>query len=234
MFFDRLSVVANLHAGPRVFLYAPGFLMELSEPTASSAGANVAQTLILLPMSSQGRTGAQEFRFDSGRTLIGRRGHTDLVLQDKTVSGEHAAITREESTFFIEDLGSSNGTLVNGNAITRVALSHDDIIELGIYRLKVCLPGAVPAADLVLSATLEYISGSMRGIRQRLDKPLTKVSADGYTAAISRRKSGFYVSYIDGGNKPSINGEALGPRAQQLTNGDEIELGTCRMRFVQT
>jgi pSer/pThr/pTyr-binding forkhead associated (FHA) protein len=206
--------------------------MAIADSTAQDCGAtDEPVALVLRPMSSHGAVGGQSFRLDQARSVIGRRDHTDVVLPDKTVSGEHAAITRDSSSYYVEDLHSSNGTLLNGSIITRSELNDGDVLELGIYRLKVCLASPGVQADAVQDAVLSYVTGSMRGIRQPLNKALTKISSDGFTAIVSRRRSGYYISYLDGGDKPTVNGRRIGPRAQLLRHQDEIELGSCRMRF---
>ena len=66
---------------------------------------------------------------------IGRKHDNDIQLNDLTVSGRHAMIScmNPEQTF-VEDLGSTNGTLVNGNHIKKIALKHGDIIQMGHHQ----------------------------------------------------------------------------------------------------
>ncbi len=70
------------------------------------------------------------------RTTIGRRPHNDIVIDNLAVSGEHAALERRAEGFFIEDLGSTNGTFLNGRAVRRTALKHQDTIGIGKYQLR--------------------------------------------------------------------------------------------------
>ncbi len=65
---------------------------------------------------------------------IGRKHGNDIQLNDLTISGRHAMITSIPDYVFIEDLGSTNGTLVNGNHIKKVALEHGDIIQIGHHQ----------------------------------------------------------------------------------------------------
>jgi pSer/pThr/pTyr-binding forkhead associated (FHA) protein len=66
----------------------------------------------------------------SGRMTIGRES-CDIVLPDPEVSRRHAAITAGESPATIEDLGSTNGTFVNGDRV-QVAEVHDgDVLRFG-------------------------------------------------------------------------------------------------------
>lgn len=60
------------------------------------------------------------------RFLIGRGKHCDLIINSGKVSREHAAITREGNTWFIEDLGSSNGTWFDKRRISRRQIQEGD------------------------------------------------------------------------------------------------------------
>jgi pSer/pThr/pTyr-binding forkhead associated (FHA) protein len=60
------------------------------------------------------------------RFLIGRGKHCDLVINSGKVSREHAAVVREGADFFIEDLGSSNGTWFNKQRIKRRKVEEGD------------------------------------------------------------------------------------------------------------
>ncbi|MDO9065094.1 MAG: FHA domain-containing protein [Sulfuricella sp.] len=77
-----------------------------------------------------------EFELDKERITIGRKPYNDIPIDNLAISGEHAAITTFHNNAFVEDLGSTNGTLVNNQPITKHALHHGDEIEIGKYRLK--------------------------------------------------------------------------------------------------
>jgi pSer/pThr/pTyr-binding forkhead associated (FHA) protein len=70
------------------------------------------------------------------RTTIGRKPHNDIQIDNLAVSGEHAVIVTILNDSFLEDLGSTNGTVVNGNPIKKHFLQNNDVIELGKYKLK--------------------------------------------------------------------------------------------------
>jgi len=65
------------------------------------------------------------------RTVIGRSREVDVLLADPAVSREHAVICREGGRFVLEDLGSANGTKLNGAAVERATLSEGDLIQIG-------------------------------------------------------------------------------------------------------
>lgn len=70
------------------------------------------------------------------RTIIGRKAHNDIQIDNLAISGEHAAIISLMNDAFLEDLGSTNGTYVNGRPVKKHFLQNGDVIELAKYRLK--------------------------------------------------------------------------------------------------
>ncbi|HTH95377.1 MAG TPA: FHA domain-containing protein [Rhodocyclaceae bacterium] len=70
------------------------------------------------------------------RMSIGRKSHNDIQIDNLAISGEHAVIVTLLNDSFLEDLGSTNGTAVNGQSIKRHFLQDGDVIELGKYKLK--------------------------------------------------------------------------------------------------
>ena len=70
------------------------------------------------------------------RFVIGRGKHCDLVINSGKVSREHAAIVREGEEYFIEDLGSSNGTWFNKQRIKRRKIEDGDEFFICSERLK--------------------------------------------------------------------------------------------------
>ncbi|MGQ0623020.1 MAG: FHA domain-containing protein [Panacagrimonas sp.] len=88
----------------------------------------------LIITDSNGNT--SEVSLDKERTTIGRHANNDIVLNDKAVSGKHAAIVTLLEDSFLEDLKSTNGTQVNGEPITKYPLAHGDVISMGRNSLK--------------------------------------------------------------------------------------------------
>src|SRR5437763_4079467 len=87
----------------------------------------------------------KEIPLTKERTTIGRKPHNDIQIDNLAVSGEHAVIVTILNDSFLEDLGSTNGTVVNGNGIKKHFLQNNDVIELGKYKLKF-VGEATPAA----------------------------------------------------------------------------------------
>ena len=77
-----------------------------------------------------------DFTLSKERITIGRRPSNDIHIDNLAVSGEHAAIVSIGRDAFLEDLDSSNGTLVNGKPIKKYVLQNGDVIEIGKYQLR--------------------------------------------------------------------------------------------------
>jgi len=101
----------------------------------------------------------KEVQITKDKTTLGRRPYNDIVIDNLAVSGEHAVLQMVGADVFIEDLNSTNGTYINGKAIKKQLLSHNDTVEIGKYKIKylvedgtdyektmIMKPGAVPGA----------------------------------------------------------------------------------------
>jgi pSer/pThr/pTyr-binding forkhead associated (FHA) protein len=118
----------------------------------------------------------KEIALTKERTTIGRKPHNDIQIDNLAVSGEHAVIVTILNDSFLEDLGSTNGTLVNGQPIKKHFLQNNDVVELGKYKLKyvsdqtskaaapqdfektmVLRPGAMPKAEPPKPATSQAV-----------------------------------------------------------------------------
>ena len=82
-----------------------------------------------------------EVPVDRDWMVIGRGRGADVVLAERTISRAHAAIGFDEDTYFVQDLGSTNGTLVNGTREEKRALTDGDEIQMGKLILRIKLPG---------------------------------------------------------------------------------------------
>jgi hypothetical protein len=244
------------------------------------------------------------------RITIGRKPHNDIQIDNLAVSGEHAVIVTILADSFLEDLGSTNGTFVNGKTVKKHFLQNNDVIELGKYKLKYMsdvLPGAAKAADFektmvlrpgpmrkppetpppaagqveaaaagmpategaaaVVSArshadtqvgitaasvaaaaaapvpavapaaparraTLKLLSGANAGKELELTKPLTTLGKPGVqVAVITRRPQGFFITHVEGVNKPILNGNPIELQAHALNDHDVIELAGVKVEF---
>jgi len=91
------------------------------------------------------------------------------------------------------------------------------------------------AADLgQVNASIKVLSGAAAGRQVPLVKVVTTIGKPGVAvAAITKRPHGFVVAHVEGSNKPTLNGAAIGAEPVTLKNGDLLELAGTQMQFVQ-
>lgn len=202
----------------------------------------------------------KEISLDKERLSIGRKPQNDIQIDNLAISGEHAAIITILNDSFLEDLNSTNGTLVNGQAIKKHFLQDGDVVELGKYKIKYInekpahgqpadfsvdglSPGFTPVQAVTAAAgdakpaaerraVIKILSGSNAGKELELVKALTTLGKPGVqVAVINRRPQGFVLSHMEGTRMPVVNAEPLGDQPRTLIDGDLIEVAGVRMEF---
>jgi pSer/pThr/pTyr-binding forkhead associated (FHA) protein len=89
----------------------------------------------LVIRSGGGRAG-ESFTIDQDRMAIGRTPDAAVFLDDVTVSRNHALLVHRQDGYYIDDLGSLNGTYVNRRRIESHKLEHGDEIQIGKFKLS--------------------------------------------------------------------------------------------------
>jgi len=280
----------------------------------------------------------KEIPLTKERTTIGRKPHNDIQIDNLAVSGEHAVIVTILNDSFLEDLGSTNGTVVNGNPIKKHFLQNNDVVELGKYKLKFIgeaapagaggekadfektmvlrpsqikaaaeqikasgggaqaavaqrqaavqqaaasataagiadkdaakpipaakqadtapavkpadltqpaaaaapktAPAAAPAASPAATpagrplGAIQLLSGANAGKELELTKPLTTLGKPGVQVAVlTRRPAGYFITHVEGANRPTVNGQQIGAAPHSLKDHDVIELAGVKMEF---
>ena len=263
----------------------------------------------------------KEIPLSKERTTIGRKAHNDIQIDNLAVSGEHAVIVTILNDSFMEDLGSTNGTLVNGNPVKKHFLQNNDVIELGKYKLKFiqeagaqpaaaaadfektmvlrpsamkaaaeqakaagmggaqaaqaarqaavqatgqaaqsagigekpAAPAAAPAAAPPAAApaphapaaapaaaprsgqplgAIQLLSGGNAGKELELAKPLTTLGKPGVQVAVlTRRPQGYFITHVEGAQRPTVNGQPIGTAPHALKDHDLVEIAGIKMEF---
>jgi pSer/pThr/pTyr-binding forkhead associated (FHA) protein len=281
----------------------------------------------------------KEIPLTKERTTIGRKPHNDIQIDNLAVSGEHAVIVTILNDSFLEDLGSTNGTVVNGNPVKKHFLQNNDVVELGKYKLKFVgdaaptatgekadfektmvlrpsqmkaaadqakaasgsvlggaqaavaqraaavqqvaatataagiadkdavtkppsapaagtpaappaaapakAPAAAPAAATASTpaaapagkpgqplGAIQLLSGANAGKELELTKPLTTLGKPGVQVAVlTRRPAGYFITHVEGANRPTVNGQSIGAAPHSLKDHDVIELAGVKMEF---
>lgn len=164
---------------------------------------------------------------------IGRHPHSDIVIADQAVSGQHAAITSGVGEVTLEDLDSSNGTFVNGQRISHVRLTDRDRVTVATFQLEY-LAGAplVETRAETQVGRIDVLNGPSAGKTLALLKPLTTLGSPGVlVVAITRQDGGYYIAQVQGEAVGRVNDEAISHTPRQLCDGDALELTGTRMRF---
>jgi len=104
----------------------------------------------------------KEISLAKERTTIGRRPTNDIQIDNLAISGEHAAVVTILNDSFLEDLNSTNGTLVNGQPVKKHFLKNGDVIELGKYKLKYITEQATSATEPDYEKTMVLRPGEVR------------------------------------------------------------------------
>jgi hypothetical protein len=102
--------------------------------------------------------------------VVGRSSDLDMVLVEDMVSRKHARIAMQQDQIWIEDLGSTNGTFVNGEKIKRARLKEGDRVLIGTSILKVIAGDATAAAptnDAQVKQNLENVAAARRTSQAR-------------------------------------------------------------------
>lgn len=169
----------------------------------------------------------KEYTVTKERTTIGRKPHNDIQIDNLAVSGEHAVIVTILNDSFLEDLGSTNGTLVNGQPIKKHFLQNNDVVELGKYKLKYMsdTAAAVPRAqDFERTMVLRpksTLSSAMQQMRTSGGNvPFGSVAAAEVAAPVGANQAIGARAIADGGmglgvSQPIVsNGESSPGRSQ--------------------
>jgi hypothetical protein len=205
----------------------------------------------------------KEVQITKDKTTLGRRPYNDIVIDNLAVSGEHAVLQMAGHDVFIEDLNSTNGTYINGKAIKKQLLQHNDTVEIGKYKIKylvedgtdyektmILKPGSFPGpasghaplhasnfgalGAAVSPAAIKVLNGAAVGREVNLTKVVTTVGKPGVqVASITKRPGGYVFAHVEGSSRPTVNGNPLVGESVSLKNGDVIELAGTQMQFVQ-
>jgi len=103
-------------------------------------------------------------------TLVGRKEECDLRLEHKSVSKMHCVIVKTDGLLLLRDLGSTNGTRVNGQRIRRAALLPNDQLSIASYKFRVYLGPDEPVAVLPHEHTQQLDAKEVAELLRQLPK----------------------------------------------------------------
>ncbi|MEW9897311.1 FHA domain-containing protein [Chitinivorax sp. PXF-14] len=166
----------------------------------------------------------QDIRLERGELTIGRRPDNDIRLDSLAVSGHHAKIRTIGSDSFLEDLNSTNGTLVNGQAVRKHVLEDGDKIDIAKFSFQYSkLTGAPSTCQLTAALTL--LNSANAGQIIPLTKAVTTLGKPGaLVVSIHRELGQFFIEQTEGGLRCLVNGVAIGNERHLLHDGDTLAL----------
>ena len=178
--------------------------------------------------------GNRELALAKAQTSLGRRPYNDVVINDLTVSGEHALLHLKGAQVLLQDLGSTNGTYVNGQAIQRRALQNGDVIAMGSYKIQLLADDPSEPVHPV-PACIKVLIGRLAGRELLLTKAITTIGkASVRLLTICKRGHGYVVQQVPEAAAPAtLNGLAIGSDPLPLKHGDVIDMVGNQLQFLQ-
>jgi pSer/pThr/pTyr-binding forkhead associated (FHA) protein len=161
------------------------------------------------------------------------------------VSGHHCEFELGGANeVYIQDLSSTNGTYIGGKLVKRQRLNDGDVIDIGNFRVQFVEDSERPSgfsqetmsmerSPRTVHAIFQVLNGSSAGLEMPVVKAVTTFGKPGVcVVAVSHRRDGFYVAFLEGANAPTLNGDAIGDNPVLLSNHDVLELASTRMLFL--
>ncbi len=105
------------------------------DPTSSIEGMPTLESGTGMLVVVRGPNAGDRFLLDRERTTVGRHPDSDIFLHDVTVSRRHSEVLREGRRFALRDLGSLNGSYVNGVRVDERILESGDEVQIGRFKL---------------------------------------------------------------------------------------------------
>ena len=126
------------------------------------------RTHAILKLKAAGRT--RLIVFDTQDLSLGRANENDISVDDPEMSRKHAVFKRSREGCTVEDMGTSNGTAVNGAAVQRAVLKHGDVVKIGEVEVTYAETTRAPTS----LGSVEYASQL-----KAFGTPMARVTGDG-------------------------------------------------------
>ena len=195
---------------------------------------------------------------DKDTVTIGRSRDNDLVVENLSTSRNHARVRHHGDKFVLTDLGSSNGTFVNGVNVTKTEIVDGDVVTVGkhtimfrnppdhadLHTVELSAMGEATATAPAPTAVLAIRSGKLEGNDFMLVKEETILGKNSscdivltddlfmgkQQTAIRKTGDGYEIRDIGGLHKTKVNGMAL-KGTHKLRSNDSVEIGSVKCMF---
>jgi len=191
-----------------------------------------------------------EYDLEKERITVGRKPENDIPIDNLAVSGKHALIITILDDSFLEDLGSTNGTLLNGARVAKTLIKHGDVIQVGNYQFtyfdndeteyeptmfiqaeieetQILDPNAKPTTMATKGerlAGVKIMNGPMAKKVLELRKPFNTIGFNGIKMAmIARNANNYTISALKSNKLRRANDTAM-------VNGKAISLEALKLK----
>ena len=230
-----------------MFCVECGLIFDRSLP-ADAFGAPAIQLPVLV------ETTGREHAIRPGLNSIGREG--DVMLADQRVSRKHAQIKSDDGVISIEDVGSTNGTFLNGDRLQEgenKTINPGDTVSFGGLELKLSMPGQAGATNVLASNKTAAMAAAPRvegapavlvgegqefplkkgvntfGRKSANDVQIADPYVSGKHGEIEVAEDGIYLTDTGSTNGTMLNDAKLNSNQRtQITAADEIRLGSLK------
>lgn len=210
---------------------------------------------------TRGQDFVREQAIDSAVTIVGRDAACDVIVNDIAVSKRHLMIEVSDGGAFVEDMGSANGTWVNGVRVRRHGLQHLDVVALGNHKMHVFDDASLPRGGLDMESTVQGANavaplgdtqpgvapapasqaGPVYALKRfdqalpdvaPLDEARTVLGAPGKAALIVRRRNKLMLTKLS--RSPlNVNGHEVEGASLALEVNDVIDVAGLRYQLVR-
>lgn len=229
----------------------PAELGAFDAPTELLPPSRVIPKLVVV----QGEKPGLEIAIVGDRMSIGRDLNADIKIREAAVSKKHAQLVVKDAEVFVVDLGSSNGTSVNGKRLLprrETVLQNGDRIEIGKNQFRFerlstggaefdaateILPGALIGRLRVVRGNVPFSdydvrSGALLGRSGRCDVCIPDTFVSDEHATITFADGRAFLTDLGSSNGTFLNERRLAPQtAEALTRNDKIRIGNVELQF---
>ncbi|MCU7843108.1 MAG: FHA domain-containing protein [Candidatus Thiodiazotropha sp. (ex Monitilora ramsayi)] len=192
------------------------------------------------------------FHLEKAETSIGRDENCDIHIDSLAIAPQQAMIRQvHDDEHLLTGLDEAFPVLINHEKADSRALRHGDVIQIGKHTLSfsedVMELGADLTTDLrqhetdqhdeedsnlTTNGMLQIMNGENFGRIIPLKRNMTRIGhVGGDCAMVSKRDDGFFLSFLEGAQPPTVNRQAIGNESYRLKEGDVIEVGGTKMQF---
>lgn len=192
------------------------------------------------------------FHLEKGETGIGRDTACDIHIDSLAIAPKQALVRQiDDHGYQIRATDETFPVLVNHEKIEAKRLHHGDVIQVGKHtltfaedvmelgadlsndlRLPAQKPDAQPESEPATTGILQIMNGENFGRIIPLKRNMTRIGhTGGDCAMVSKRDDGYFLSFLEGANPPSVNRHPVENESQRLNDGDIIEIGGTKMQF---